>query len=143
MGLFTIHLAAIKDIDEHISQIDAKARADQSLRAVIARAIGRGECLIAFDDGTPLGYGVMNYEFFGRCFVSLIHVDAAHRRRHVATRLFDEFERICKDSRIFTSANLSNLPMQALLNARGYALSGVVQDLDPGDPEMVYSKKLR
>jgi hypothetical protein len=32
--------------------------------------------------------------------------------------------------------------MQGLLASRGYGLSGMVQDLDEGDPEMFYSKKL-
>jgi ribosomal protein S18 acetylase RimI-like enzyme len=123
--------------------MDAEARADRSLQSTIEGAIGRGECLVALDGATPLGYGVMNHEFFGRGFVLLIYVDTAHRRRHVASCLFDEFERRCKTNRIFTSANLSNLAMQALLTKRGYALSGVVQDLDLGDPEIFYSKTLR
>jgi hypothetical protein len=33
--------------------------------------------------------------------------------------------------------------MQALLTSRGYDLSGMVQLLDPSDPELFYSKKLR
>jgi hypothetical protein len=58
------------------------------------------------------------------------------------TSLFDEFERQCRSNRIFTSANLSNLPMHAFLASRGYVLSGMVQDLDNGDPEMFFSKLL-
>jgi ribosomal protein S18 acetylase RimI-like enzyme len=142
MGHVTIRPAVRTDL-EHISRMDAQARVDQSRRPTIEGAIGRGECLVALDGATPLGFGVMNHEFFGRGFVLLIYVDAAHRRRHIATCLFDEFERRCKTNRIFTSANLSNRAMQALLTARGYALSGIVQDLDPGDPEILYSKRLR
>jgi ribosomal protein S18 acetylase RimI-like enzyme len=142
MGLVTIRPAVRTDL-EHISRMDAKARADQSRRATIEGAICREECFVALDGATPLGFGVMNHEFFGRGFVLLIYVDAAHRRRHIATCLFDEFELRCKSDRIFASANLSNLAMQALLTARGYALSGIVQDLDSGDPEIFYSKRLR
>jgi GNAT superfamily N-acetyltransferase len=142
MGHVTIRPAVPTDL-EHISRMGADTPLDQSRRATIEGAICRGECLVAFDGATPLGFGVMNHEFFGRGFVLLIYVDAAHRRRHIATCLFDEFERRCKTNRIFTSANLSNLAMQALLTARGYALSGIVQDLDPGDPEILYSKRLR
>ncbi|MFZ3368796.1 MAG: hypothetical protein WA239_16910, partial [Candidatus Sulfotelmatobacter sp.] len=43
--------------------------------------------------------------------------------------LLDEFEAQCKSGRIFTSTNLSNVPMQAFLVSRGYVLSGLVQDL--------------
>jgi ribosomal protein S18 acetylase RimI-like enzyme len=142
MGLVTIRPAIRTDL-EPISRMDADARVDQCRRATIEGAICRGECLLALDRATALGYGVMNHEFFGRGFVSLIYVDAAHRRRHIATCLFDEFERRSKTNRIFTSANLSNLAMQTLLTARGYALSGIVQHLDPGDPEIFYSKRLR
>jgi ribosomal protein S18 acetylase RimI-like enzyme len=142
MGLVRIRPAVRTDL-EHISRMDAESRADQSRRATIERAICRDECLVALDRAAPLGFGVMNYEFFGRGFVLSIYVDPAHRRRHLATCLFDEFERRCKTNRIFASANLSNLAMQALLTARGYALSGIVQDLDPGDPEVFYSKRLR
>jgi GNAT superfamily N-acetyltransferase len=142
MGFVTIRPAVRTDL-EHISRMDAQTRVDQSRRATIEGGICRGECLLALDGATPLGYGVMNHEFFDRSFVLLIYVDAAHRRQHIATCLFDEFERRCKTNRIFTSANLSNLAMQALLTARGYVLSGIIQDLDPGDPEIFYSKKLR
>jgi ribosomal protein S18 acetylase RimI-like enzyme len=142
MGLVTIRPAVRTDLDQ-ISWMDAESRSDQSHRATIEGAICREECLVALDGPTPLGFGVMNHEFFGRGFVLLIYVDAAHRRRHIATCLLDEFERRCKTNQIFASANLSNLAMQALLTARGYALSGIVQDLDPGDPEIFYSKRLR
>ena len=33
--------------------------------------------------------------------------------------------------------------MQALLNRAGYAVSGVIHNLDEGDPEVVYFKRLR
>jgi ribosomal protein S18 acetylase RimI-like enzyme len=112
MGLVTIRPAVRTDL-EHISRMDAEARVDQSRRATIEGATCRGECFVALDGATPLGFGVMNHEVFGRAFVLLIYVDAAHRRRHIATCLFDEFERRYKTNRIFTSANLSNLAMQA------------------------------
>ena len=32
--------------------------------------------------------------------------------------------------------------MQSLLNRAGYALSGVIHNLDEGDPEVVYFKQL-
>jgi hypothetical protein len=46
----------------------------------------------------------------------------------------------CRTEKLFTSTNLSNLPMQSLLAKRGYKLSGVIDNLDPGDPELVYFK---
>jgi hypothetical protein len=49
----------------------------------------------------------------------------------------------CKESKLFTSTNLSNQPMQSLLANMGYRLCGVVEELDDGDPELVFVKRLR
>jgi GNAT superfamily N-acetyltransferase len=141
MGPMKIRLAVMPDID-HILQVDSGARTEKSRKVTLESAIGRRECLVAFDHEVLLGYGIMNHSFFGRGFVSLIYVEASHRRQRVGTGLFDEFERRCQSHRIFTSANLSNLPMQGFLTSRGYVLSGMVQDLDEGDPEMFYSRDL-
>ena len=142
MPVVMVRPAVSADI-EQILRMDSSVQVDQSRRALIQSAVDRGECLVAVNNGILLGYGVMNYAFFDRGFVWLVYVDAAQRRRGVGSRLFDEFERRCRSSRIFTSANLSNLPMQGFLASRGYVLSGMIQDLDEGDPEMFYSKRLR
>ncbi len=51
-------------------------------------------------------------------------------------------EQHCTTAKLFTSTNLSNLPMQSLLIQRGYRLAGIIHDLDEGDPELVYVKML-
>jgi ribosomal protein S18 acetylase RimI-like enzyme len=138
-AVFIVRLAINSDI-EQILGIDPSA---QSKRTFLQAAIDQGECFVVDRDQDLLSYGVMDHRFFGRCFVHQIYVDASHRRLGVASRLFLEFEEQCKSSRIFTSTNLSNLPMQGFLASRGYVSSGVVQYLDEGDPEMFYSKSLR
>src|SRR5688572_29822970 len=105
--------------------------------------IAAGGCLVVEDEDNLIGYGCMDYRFFKRGFVWLVFVSIHHRRRGCASKLFDVFEAQCRSKRIFTSTNLSNLPMQALLNSRKYVLSGVVQDLDEGDPELFYSAQIR
>ena len=142
MVTMIVRPAISTDIDT-ILRMDSSTPIDQSRRALVHSAVDRSECFVAVDDGILAGYGLMDYGFFGRGFVSLVHVDAAHRRRGVGGSLFDEFERRCASSRIFTSMNLSNLVMQAFLVSRRYVLSGVVHHLDEGDPEMLYSKHLR
>ena len=52
-------------------------------------------------------------------------------------------ESLCRTPKLFTSTNLSNLPMQSLLAKLEYQLSGVIHNLDEGDPEIVYFKRLR
>ena len=125
---------------ERILEMDPSALAE-ARHALVQSAVGRSECLVAVESGTVVGYGVMNHQFFERGFVSLIYVETTQRRRRVSSSFFDEFER--KSDRLFTSANISNLPMQQFLVSRGYVLSGVVQDLDKDDPEIFYSKKVR
>jgi GNAT superfamily N-acetyltransferase len=137
-AVLMIRLALNTDIDR-ILAIDPAAKPKL---AFVQAAVDKGECFLATEDDTLVGYGVIDYAFFGRAFVHLIHVDTAHRRLGVASRLFREFEERCKSPRIFTSTNLSNLPMHKFLTSRGYVLSGVVQHLDEGDPEVFYSKAL-
>jgi ribosomal protein S18 acetylase RimI-like enzyme len=133
-----VRLALNTDIDRLL----AFNPATKPKLAFVQAAVDKGECLLATEDDTLVGYGVMDYGFFGRAFVHLIHVGTAHRRLGVASRLFREFEERCKSPRIFTSTNLSNLSMHKFLAAQGYVLSGVVQHLDEGDPEVFYSKGL-
>jgi GNAT superfamily N-acetyltransferase len=134
--------AADTDI-EQIVRVDSPLEIKLPRRVSVQNAVGQGECFVALDEGILVGYGIMNHGFFECGFVSLVYVDPAHRRHGVGSRLFDEFESRCRSSRIFTSTNLSNLPMHGFLASRFYTLSGVVQDIDEGDPEMFYSKRLR
>jgi GNAT superfamily N-acetyltransferase len=139
LAQFVVRLAVSTDV-EQILAIDPTA---VTRRTLIQSAINDGECFVAASNGVLLGYGLMDHEFFDRGFVRLIYVHTAHRRLGVATRLFDELETQCKSNRIFSSTNLSNQPMRGFLVSRGYVLSGMIQDLDEGDPEMFYSKRLR
>jgi len=131
--------AADADIQQ-IVRVDSPLEIKLSRRVSVQNAVGQGECFVALDDRILVGYGIMNHGFFGCGFVSLVYVDPAHRRRGVGSRLFDEFESRCRSSRIFTSTNPSNLPMHRFLASRCYTLSGVVQDIDEGDPEMFIAR---
>ena len=70
-----------------------------------------------------------------------VHVD--HRRSGTGAALLRHMESLCQTPKLFTSTNLSNLPMQSLLGKLEYELSGVIHNLDEGDPELVYFKRLR
>jgi hypothetical protein len=49
----------------------------------------------------------------------------------VSRRFFD---------RLFVTTNTSNAPMRALLAREGYLASGTIDNIDPGDPELVFVK---
>lgn len=44
--------------------------------------------------------------------------------------------------KIFTSTNASNRPMRQLLIQLGYQHSGTIENLDPGDPELIFVRFL-
>jgi ribosomal protein S18 acetylase RimI-like enzyme len=104
----------------------------------IERALRSEVCLVAEQDGAVVGYVVLEYTFYDQGFVSMLYVAAAARRRGVGRTLMREIETRCETLKLFTSTNASNGPMQALLDSLGYIPSEVIQNLDPGDPELVY-----
>lgn len=87
-----------------------------------------------------LGYAVRG-EFFGFDFLELLFVAERARRRGVGSALITSVEEDRRAGRVFTSTNRSNAPMRALVAKRGYAASGVIYNLDPADPEVIYVKR--
>jgi ribosomal protein S18 acetylase RimI-like enzyme len=123
--------------------LDPVAREDDDRRHFIRDRVAAGEAWIAVRPDAVLGYVVLEHGFFGRGFIAMLIVDVAARRGGVGSALVRHVEGHCRSARIFTSTNASNRPMQALLAVLGYTLSGIVHDLDPGDPELIYSRWLR
>ena len=66
-------------------------------------------------------------------------------REQVDAQLFEIRHLIneCRTPKLFTSTNQSNIPMQRLLATLEFARSGFIENLDEGDPEVVYFKRLR
>ena len=132
-----IRNAVAEDLPALIT-VDAVARGNiervESLRAAIAA----GECIVAAQDQALLGYVVLNHAFYQNGFVPLLYVSADSRRQGVGTALLRAAEARCRTEKLFTSTNESNYPMRALLKAAGYQPSGAINNLDPGDPELVY-----
>jgi hypothetical protein len=54
-----------------------------------------------------------------------------------------EWEAVAVTPKLFTSTNESNIPMQQLCERLGYARSGLIENLDEGDPEIIYFKSNR
>ncbi len=141
--MYTIRPAGSLDIQTLFS-LDHVAQCDRRRREFITRSVALDCCVvIVAPDDQLAGYGVIDYSFYDQGFVSMVYVSPAHRGHGAATQVLCHLECLCRTSKLFTSTNLSNQPMQALLAKQGYHLSGVIQDLDEGDPEMVYVKRLR
>lgn len=118
--------------------IDQYTSSHTERRAAIGDALARGECLVAESEGTPSGYAVLNYTFFGFGFIPVVVVSPLHRRRGVGLRLLREAQAQCTSQKLFISANSSNTAAQSLFRKAGFVPSGSIQNLDQSDPEVVY-----
>jgi len=120
--------------------LDERVRSDPLRRASLVAHLSDAQCLIAEAGGELLGFVLWDYSFFGCSFIPLIVVAASHRRRGVGLRLLRGVEARCTRAKLFTSANASNDAAQALYGRAGFVPSGVIENLDEGDPELVFYK---
>ena len=142
MDLISIRPAVENDI-EVLCALDDVARREDERRAFIRREVVSGNCFVAVVDATVVGYGVLNYTFYNNGWIDMLYIRSDHRRRGVGTALIQHMESQCRTPKLFTSTNESNSSMQSLLGKLGYETSGVIHNLDEGDPEIVYFKRLK
>lgn len=140
--MISIRSAVEGDI-ETLCTFDLIAREDEERRDFISREVTCGNCFVAVDHEAVIGYGVLNYSFYRNGCIDMLYVHSKHRRRGAGAALLRYMESLCRTVKLFTSTNQSNLQMQSLLAKSGYELSGVIHNLDEGDPELVYFKRLR
>ena len=133
---------AIESDLQSLCSLDQIAGQSEQRRHFIRRAVASGTCYVALDAQEVVGYGVLNYAFYDQGCIEMLYVAGDQRRRGVGTALIRHMERLCQTSKLFTSTNQSNLPMQSLLARCGYALSGVIHNLDEDDPELIYFKRI-
>lgn len=125
-----------------IYAVDPMAMEEGNRRQQIRGWLSAGNAVVAVIDGVAVGYAVLEYTFFGRGFISMLMVEKESRRKGVATSLVTRLEERCETDKLFTSTNESNKPMQALMQSMSYEPSGTVYNLDDGDPELFYVKRL-
>ena len=135
----TIRLAHKTDMHE-ISAFDQVAQQDQARVVFISEAIGARNCYVSQLDSKIIGYGMLEYSFYSYGFIAMLYVHPNFRRQGIGESLMLHMERECKTEKLFTSTNQSNKPMQVLLKKLGFQPSGIIENLDPGDPELIYFK---
>jgi ribosomal protein S18 acetylase RimI-like enzyme len=109
---------------------------------LVRRSVQEGHCFVFEESERVLAYVVLDYSFYGNGFVAILYVHPERRRQGIGHRLVQRAEAECRTSKLFTSTNRSNVPMQSLLAKLGYQVTGIIYNLDPGDPELVYYKPL-
>lgn len=135
--------AYIDDLDS-IVHLDIDVLGDDSRRDYIKHTIYEGRCIIVKEDNSISGFLTYDTNFFGCTFLSLIIVSPAKRRQGYASSLISYMLTHSPTQKIFSSTNESNESMQTVFNANGFVRSGIVENLDEGDPEIIfYTKKLR
>ncbi len=108
----------------------------------VRHALGAKETLLAEMDGNVAGYAVWDRGFYARPFLWMLGVALAYRGQGVASKLVERVESLNDGHVLYTSTNRSNAAMQSLLTARGFAPTGSLDGLDPGDPEIFFCKRL-
>jgi GNAT superfamily N-acetyltransferase len=123
---------------DQIVAVDELAGSEPGRVQFIDRVLETATCLVAERAGRPIAYAVLEYTFYDNGFVSMVYVAEPERRRGVGRTLMEALAAHCRTPKLFTSTNESNQPMRELLTLLGYVPSGVIHNLDPGDPEFVY-----
>lgn len=126
-----------------IVALDHMAQSDPGRVRFIDRIFRSAVCLVAEREWTVVAYAALEYTFYEHGFVSMLYVAQPHRRHGIGRALMQALAARCDTPKLFTSTNQSNRPMQQLLEGLGYTPSGVIHNLDPGDPELVYMLDLR
>jgi GNAT superfamily N-acetyltransferase len=133
---------AVEDDIAALCSLDLVARQDSERREFIRREVVSGNCFVAVTNEIVIGYAVLNHTFYYNGCIDMLYIHSDYRGCGAGAALLKHMESLCKTPKLFTSTNLSNLAMQSLLAKLGYVLSGVIHNLDEGDPEIVYFKRL-
>jgi GNAT superfamily N-acetyltransferase len=123
-------VAALVAVDSYAA--DHPARVDE-----IASWIAAGQCFVAEREGEAAGYAVLTESFLHQPFVEMLMVSETARRRGVGRALLAHCSTQV-EAKLWTSTNASNAAMRALLGRAGFVESGIIHNLDPGDPELIF-----
>ena len=137
-----VSIANINDFN-NILDLDESVYGFRTRGKFIEESILKNECFKASINEKIIGFVILNYIFYENGFIGLMIVDNSYRRMKVGKKLVEYVESKCITEKLFTSTNQSNLPMQGLLSSCGYMRSGYIDNLDEGDPELVYYKKIK
>ncbi|MRX71847.1 GNAT family N-acetyltransferase [Bacillus lacus] len=131
--------ANIEDFDK-IMNVDCEVIGNTSRRDYIENAIELGHCIISKNEDDIEGFLIYDINFFECSFITLIIVSPSKRRKGNASLLIDYMMSISPTTKVFSSTNRSNSSMQKVFDANGFIESGIVENLDEGDPEIIYFK---
>lgn len=129
--------ASVVDFDYKLNMVEhvALKRAEK-----IAKAIREEECFIIEADSCAVGFALFDYRFFDQGWIELLVVEEEHRGKGIGVEVLRLLCKQSKTSKVFTSTNRFNTPMQRALDKAGFSFAGEIIGLDEGDPERFYFK---
>lgn len=133
--------AQIRDLAAIIA-IDMETIGTDRRKEEIQDAIEKENCIVAKVNDHVVGFLIYHTTFFDCAFISLVIVPANERRKGYASSLLHEMVRTSPTRKVFSSTNQSNQSMQEVFKANGFIESGIVENLDEGDPEIIYYKSI-
>lgn len=139
--MIKVRFAKIEDMSS-LMTIDPLAAPQSRRFHLIQHAINDQRCLVAEGGQQLVGFALFNRRFYDNMFLELVVVREENRRCGVATALINHVQRISTTQKLFTSTNRSNRAAQELFVSCGFEESGYIGNLDPGDPEIVYFKRI-
>lgn len=131
--------AQIADLNA-IVQLDREVIGNMSRRKSIENAIMQERCIIVKENDKVVGFLIYDTNFFECTFISLIIVSPSKRRKGYGSQMLNFMVRTSLTQKVFSSTNRSNNSMQKVFEANGFVESGIVENLDEGDPEILFYK---
>ena len=104
--------------------------------------VERHHLLIAEDEAAVLGFVAYRTDWFQCTFVTLVTVDAEHRKRGIARALYRAVEDMSPSPRVFSSTEETNPVAIRMHTALGYGPSGHIDNLPQGYRELLFYKRL-
>jgi GNAT superfamily N-acetyltransferase len=140
-----VRQAVLEDLPA-MAAVDSSLVKGSPLWGEVHDLLAGGCCLLgeelSGDSPSGIGYvAVAPRHFFGRDFIALLVVAEPWRRRGVGTQLLNAATSRAATDVVFTSTNESNQGMRALLSRENWLVSGTLDGLDDGDPEIVFYRR--
>ncbi|MDR7072985.1 GNAT family N-acetyltransferase [Fictibacillus barbaricus] len=135
-----IRLADQNDVQQVIT-LDGEMIGHNQRKKQIETAIQHERCLVIYEQTELAGFLLYNTEFFECCFISLLMIKPSFQRKGLAKELLMTMDKFSPTNKIFSSTNQSNEAMHNVFEGCGYIKSGIIENLDEDDPEIIYFKK--